>query len=172
MDSSRTFDAGTSSHRGPSPRLCSPEPAVCAASLPFADSYCVDIMRSYRFRGGLAREIEVLLKLQHHQHRCESGSVYSPRSIRPIGFERAIRFSWGGWTWLPLFQFTMDDVTLREGPLRVADALGPELDGWNIANWFIARNAWLGDQQPIDLMEKELPLVIEAASRDRFPPVG
>jgi hypothetical protein len=172
MNSSRTFDSQASGHMWSSLRLCSPEPALSAANRPSADSCFVDMMGCYRCRGGLAREIEVLTHLNHYHPRCDDHSIHPTLSGRPRGLERAIRFSWGGWTWLPLFQFRMEDATLREEPARVVDALGPEYDGWDVANWFIARNLWLHDQMPIDVMDKELGLVIEAARTDRFIVAG
>jgi len=136
------------------------------------DACFVDMMRGYRCRGGLARELEVLLQLQHR--RCGRGtpSIQAKGSIRPEGFERAIRFAWGGWTWLPLFQFVMEDLTLCETPARVVSALGPEFNGWEVAQWFIERNTWLHDRRPIDVMGTELGLVIEAARTDRFVAAG
>jgi hypothetical protein len=172
MEPSHAFDAGTSGHRWPLRHLCSPEPVVSVEYAYSADGCFVDMMRCYRCRGGLARELEVLSLLKHRGPGCGSHSTHPARSIRPRDFERAIRFSWGGWTWLPLFQFRMEELILREEPVRVADALGPEFNGWDVANWFIARNAWLRNQRPIDLIDKELALVIEAARTDRFVATG
>jgi Protein of unknown function (DUF2384) len=131
-----------------------------------ADGCFIEMMRRYRCRGGLAREIEVLLQWQ--QRRCGMPSSPTQRSMRPAGLAGAIRFEWGGWAWLPLFQFRIEDLSLHEGPARVVDALGPEFDGWEAAQWFITRNNWLRDRRPIDVMDTELGLVLEAARTDRF----
>lgn len=168
MDHGRAFNAETLGHRWSSMRLGSPEPAFSVAKPPSADDCFIDMMRCYRCRGGLVRELEVLLQLKDRRPRCDRPLVHSAQAVRPVGFERAIRFSWGGWSWLPLFQFRLADMTLREGPVRVVDALGSEFDGWDVAHWFTAPNAWLRNQRPIDVMDNELVLVIEAARTDRF----
>lgn len=131
------------------------------------DSCFVDMMRCYRCRGGLARELEVLLQLERRSGN-ETQPVQPNRSTRPANFDRAVRFAWGGWTWLPLFQFNMADRVLRRTPARVVDALGPGFDGWEVAQWFVAPNNWLHDRRPIDVMDTELGSVIEAARTDRF----
>jgi hypothetical protein len=173
MDASLAITAQASGRRRPPLRLGFHEQVLSVASPPSADGCFVEMMRCYRSRGGLAREVEVLSQLKHRRPRCDDGrSIHPGRSFLPIGFERAIRFAWGGWSWLPLFQFRLDDVTLREGPMRVVDALGPEFDGWDVAQWFTARNAWLRDQRPIDVIDNELVLVIEAARTDRFIAAG
>jgi Protein of unknown function (DUF2384) len=133
-----------------------------------ADIGFIEMMRGYRCRGGLAREVEVLLQLQQRPLGAEARSAPARRSIRPEGWAHAIRFEWGGWAWLPLFQFSLADLSLREAPALVVDALGPEFDGWEAAQWFITRNNWLHDRRPIDVMDTQLGLVLEAARTDRF----
>lgn len=157
-----------SAHRGPRPPLAGFEQLPGVSSWVSADGCFVDMMRSYRSRRGLARELELLSKLEHRRFRCETQSVQAHCPVRPEGFERAIRFTWGGWTWLPLFQLRVEDLSLCEASARVVVALGPEFDGWDVAQWFVARNNWLHDRRPLDVMETDLALVIEAARTDRF----
>ncbi len=130
------------------------------------DEAFIELLHFYRCRGGMAREIEVLSHL-----KCRAFQAGQPAS-RPSEFDRAVRFSWGGWTWLPLFQFNREDLSLRAQPLRVVDELMPVFDGWEVTRWFAARNTWLRDQLPIDVMDENLSLVIEAARVDRFIAAG
>lgn len=172
MDHAPAFSAEAAGRRGLPLPPGGFEHTSSAASWAGTDACFVDMMRCYRCRGGLARELEVLLQLQHRRSGCGAHSIQAKGSIRPESFERAIRFSWGGWTWLPLFQFINEDLSLRETPARVVNALGPEFNGWEVAQWFIERNIWLHDRRPIDVMDTEFGLVIEAARTDRFVAAG
>ena len=172
MDRGLLLSAETSAREGLSRRLPAFEHRTGLTIGTSSDDCFVEMMRCYRGRGGLARELEVLLQLEHRRSVEEVHSAQLNRSNRPQGFERAIRFQWSGWTWLPLFQFSMAEPTLREAPARVVDALGPGFDGWDVAQWFVSPNGWLHDRRPIDVMDMELGMVLEAARTDRFVAEG
>jgi hypothetical protein len=124
------------------------------------------VLLRYRCRGGIAREIEVLVHLKQRWSQPDS------QPTRPVGFERAIRFSWSGWTWLPMFQFNPIDMSLSAAPARVVEELGPAFDGWEIAQWFVGSNSSLGGQRPIDVLGQQPTRVIEAARVTRFIAAG
>lgn len=126
------------------------------------DQRFIDMLHLCRSRGGLAREEEILRRMNHRANRprqdCEAGYPH----------DGLIRLEWGGSAWLPLFQFCKEDMTVRAETARVVFELSPVFDGWAIAEWFMAPNAWLLNQPPIDALDTHFPAVIEAARADRF----
>ncbi len=70
-----------------------------------------------------------------------------------------------GVTLFPGFQF---DEQGRPKPViaEVVRALGSESSDWELALWFVSRTGWLGGRRPVDLLELEPQVVIEAAERE------
>jgi hypothetical protein len=66
-----------------------------------------------------------------------------------------------GFEHVPLFQFTDDLYVVDAMPqlLKIFRALSD----WQIALWFFSPNAWLGDQRPMDLLQRDPDSVIDAA---------
>ena len=77
-------------------------------------------------------------------------------------------FEWQGNFWVPMFQFELGDLSIRQVPRTVRAELGSVFDGWALAVWFVQPCAWLSGQSPLDLMEADLPAVLEAARSERF----
>jgi hypothetical protein len=64
----------------------------------------------------------------------------------------------------PGFQF---DENGRPRPI-IADVLaafGDRLTGWELALWFTGSSDWLGDEHPVDVLDSDPELVVEAARR-------
>ena len=129
------------------------------------DDAFIELLQLYRAHGGLAREIELLARLKR---RGATGEA----AIRPERFASSIRFPWGGWQWLPLFQFCTDDLSLHPHAARVIDELAAVFDGWALAQWFAASNSCLRGRRPIDVIHVLPDLVVEAARVDRFVAAG
>jgi hypothetical protein len=81
-------------------------------------------------------------------------------------------FEWQGSFWIPMFQFELRDLSLKPGPRQVLAELMPLFSGWSLAAWFVRPNSWLNDQIPVDLLDLNLPAVLEAARADRFVVAG
>src|SRR3954447_404450 len=47
----------------------------------------------------------------------------------------------------------------------VLAAVGDRLTGWELALWFTGGNGWLGGKRPVDVLDGDPELVVEAASR-------
>jgi hypothetical protein len=64
----------------------------------------------------------------------------------------------------PAFQF---DESGKPRPV-IADllaAVGDRLTGWELALWFTSSNDWLGELRPVDVLDSDPELVVEAAAR-------
>jgi hypothetical protein len=78
------------------------------------------------------------------------------RKVFPVDVDGAQRF--------PGFQF---DENGRPRPI-IADVLaafGDRLTGWELALWFTGSSDWLGDERPVDVLDSDPELVVEAARR-------
>ena len=47
----------------------------------------------------------------------------------------------------------------------VLAAVGDRLTGWELALWFTSSNDWLGELRPVDVLDSDPELVVEAAAR-------
>ena len=71
-----------------------------------------------------------------------------------------------------MFQFDLNDLSVRPGLQQVLAELSGEFDDWSLAAWFAEPNSWLDDQRPVDLIATDLRSVVEAARADRFIAAG
>jgi hypothetical protein len=69
---------------------------------------------------------------------------------------------------LPIFQFDLATMSLRDGPHRALLELDGVFDDWELARWFVQPNDWLQDAAPIERIENDLTAVLQAARADRF----
>ena len=62
----------------------------------------------------------------------------------------------------PGFQFGPDGRPL---PViaQVLTVLGQRLSGWELALWFTGSNGWLGGERPVDVLDSDPELVVDAA---------
>lgn len=75
-------------------------------------------------------------------------------------------------TWLPVFQF--DPVTLQvtQTARQVVAELRDVFDDTDLAAWFAAPNAWLGEATPADALALRADAVLAAARAERFAAAG
>jgi hypothetical protein len=64
----------------------------------------------------------------------------------------------------PGFQFGATGKPLRV-IAQVLAAVGDRLSGWELALWFTGSNGWLGGMRPVDVLDSDPELVVEAAGR-------
>ncbi len=127
------------------------------------DAKFVDMMRAFRRSGGLAREQEVLDRIESCNSPC-----WRPDHLGGT----IVCFEWERNLWLPWFQFDPADMSLRPGPASVIAELSAVFDGWRMATWFAEPNLWIGDARPIDLIDDCVASVLGAARADRFIAAG
>lgn len=126
----------------------------------------VAMLAAYRDTGGTARADDLARLLQDRQH----GGYVS--LARLLAHGKVFSFEWRGSRWVPMFQFDLDDLSLRPGPQQVLAELNGEFDDWGLAAWFTQPNSWLDDQRPVDVIDVDLKSVVEAARADRFIAAG
>jgi hypothetical protein len=81
--------------------------------------------------------------------------------------------------WIPMFQFELLGLIVAVGPQRVIANLGPGLDGWEIASWFVEPHSWLTENtpegrniSPIQCLGSRYPDVLDAARAYHFAEMG
>jgi hypothetical protein len=119
---------------------------------------------------------------------CNLGGVVSidvltmmlrKRSDQPISLlarwlvnRDVISFKSNGQTLLPTFQFDWLTGAVRPGVLGVLAELRGAFDDDEIADWFVQPNSSLLGDSPVNLTDKDLAAVLEAARIDRFVVMG
>ncbi|MEO8525622.1 MAG: hypothetical protein ABI460_12935 [Caldimonas sp.] len=127
------------------------------------DAVAFEAMRAmYQPAGGLARGDD-LARLLEDRARGDYVSL-----ARLIVTNRIFGFEWQQSFWIPMFQFNLDDLSVRRGLRQVLGELASEFEGWRLAAWFIEPNAWLKQGRPVDLIDSNLSEVVQAARADRF----
>jgi len=100
-------------------------------------------------------------------------SVADGRSgSRLIVSREILSFNWRRARWIPMAQFGKDGLSLKPQFLQVWSELAGDMDGWEVASWFASPSAWLDQSRPVDLIDGDLPAVLQAARADRFVRVG
>jgi hypothetical protein len=151
-------------------RHAAPRPP--AAPLPFAPTQCTplepldvvfaELLNAYRRSGGLARASEVAMRAAS---RRRDGSAWLEDCLQR---RVLISFDWHAGLWLPLFQFTPTDMSLREDVCRPCAELSGIMDGWELALWFVRPQCLLHHCSPLDMLDTEPALVLDAARCAHF----
>ena len=124
------------------------------------------VLSAYHASGGVARGDNLGRLLDDWQ--C--GDFVS--LARLIASGEIFSFRWHGENWVPMFQFDLRDLSCRPGPRQVSAELKSVFDDWTLAVWFVQPNSWLHAQRPLDLLDSNLPAVLQAARADRFIAAG
>lgn len=120
------------------------------------------LRHAFRPSGGIARGDDLSRLLE--DHRC--GDFIS--LARFIAHHEIFAFQWRDSFWIPMFQFDLQDLSIRTEPRRVLAELESVFDGWSMAVWFAQPNSWLHGHRPVDLLQTDLDGVLQAACADRF----
>ncbi len=130
---------------------------------PVASEHDFGLLRhAFRPSGGIARGDDLSRLLE--DHRC--GDFIS--LARFIAQHEIFAFQWRDSFWIPMFQFDLQDLSIRTEPRRVLAELESVFDGWAMAVWFAQPNSWLHGHRPVDLLGTDLDSVLQAACADRF----
>jgi hypothetical protein len=130
------------------------------------DEEFVALRDAYRASGGVERGDD----LARWMEGCSSGDFVSLARLIVAG--EVFSFEWHHSFWIPMFQFELPGLRLRDGPRRVLAELAPAFDGWRLAQWFVQPNDALATQRPLDLIDHQLDAVLAAARADRFVAIG
>ena len=127
------------------------------------DEQFLSMLRGFRASGGLHRGSRYAARARC----CRMADDQNAGDVTP-----PLYFEWGGELWFPAFQFNPADRSLRCAPAQIIAELAPLFDGWELAQWFVAPNLWLGDARPVDLLDIDPDGVVGAARADRFIATG
>jgi hypothetical protein len=127
-----------------------------------ADREFAAMCTAYRATGGVARWVDLARLLGGQRY---GGCISLPRLIASGD---VFEFEWRQTFWVPMFQFELPDLLIKQGPRRIRAEIVNEFRGWFLATWFARPNAWLRDRRPVDLLDADLPAVLAAARADRF----
>jgi hypothetical protein len=76
---------------------------------------------------------------------------------------RVFGFKWRDVLWIPMFQFDVRDLSVKNGSRLVLAELTAKFSGWTLASWFAQGNSRLEGRRPIDVLDVDLPKVVQAA---------
>ena len=130
------------------------------------DREFVAMHAAYRATGGMARGDDLGRLMEDRRH----GDLASLARLIVIG--EIFSFEWHHSFWVPMFQFELRDLTVKPAHQQVLAEFAGALDGWTLALWFALPNSWLNGQRPADLLDSNLPAVLDAARTDRFIAAG
>jgi hypothetical protein len=95
--------------------------------------------------------------LEDHHH------AYVMSLEKLIASGKVFGFDWRRTFWVPMFQFDLGDLSVKQGPRHVWAALAATFDGLTLAAWFVRPSAWLYGRRPVDLLDSNLLDVLQAA---------
>jgi hypothetical protein len=130
------------------------------------DRQFLAMQRGFAQSGGLAKGDEVARMM-----RRDSKQPLSTLA-RHIVDRQAVSFVWCGQIWLPLFQFDLPDMRLRDDASAIVSVLTDLWDDWELALWFVQPNDHLGGVTPIQRFEADPFAVLQSARTDRFIALG
>jgi len=113
----------------------------------------------YRAFGGLATSAEMSARLP---------DIGISRLARGIVAREIVSFEWRGDYWLPRFQFEGEGLAVDADTTVLIAELSAALDDWELAQWFVTPNAWLGERMPVQAMVTDFASVHDAARCLRF----
>ena len=127
--------------------------------VPGRDLHFLELLSAYRKSAGIGLSSEVAAR------RPVTGLSDLARAIAS---REVLSFEWGGHLWLPLFQFEYRELTVHTSVLALLRELSAVLDDWEMADWFVAPNAWLENSAPLSLVFADSARVLDAARALRF----
>lgn len=126
------------------------------------DHEFIALMGQYRSFGGIATREEVAARMR----RAGAGDLST--LARRIAARELISFEWNGGFWLPLFQFDLSDMSLKESTRRIVAELNTVLDGWEFAKWLADPDEALRGKRPVEVIDSGSPEVLHAARLARY----
>jgi len=153
------------------PMAWRPRPAAAPDSLEtpdgvFAPGEWALLNRALAASGGIVTADELADLLRRH-----TGQGLS-QVARWLVAGDLIKFRFLGQTQLPLFQFDLRDMTLRNAAQDVAAEMRGVFEGAELTRWFAEGNSWLSGIAPADHLGANAAAVIAAARADRFIATG
>ena len=87
---------------------------------------------------------------------------------RHIALRDIVSYEWRNHRWIPLFQFDIRNMDIKQEVSRVAQVLSPVFDNGMLALWFTKPNTWLKGRRPVDWIDSHFSDVLCAARAHKF----
>ncbi len=118
--------------------------------------------KAFRPHGGFVSGDDVMHRLRR--------LVQQPASTleRWLASRKVLNVWWRDQTLMPMFQFDLENMTVRPACARVVDELKAVFDDWELTLWFATPNTWLNGMAPVTLLTRDDVQVLQAARADRF----
>jgi hypothetical protein len=130
------------------------------------DRQMLNMARAFQPTGGWVDSSEVVRLLRKRSN--QPISVLAHWVVR----RDVISIAWQSRRLLPLFQFSLVDMTVRAPITALIRELADVFDDWDLACWFAQPNAWLDGKAPVDILDQDLEAALHAARADRFVAMG
>jgi hypothetical protein len=129
---------------------------------PMPPALLEQVNRNAKARGDLAREFGLLSSADVAALAESTSANASAMASRWKAEGKVFTTSSAGQQRFPGFQFGPDGRPL---PViaQVLTLLGGRLSGWELALWFTGSNGWLGGERPVDVLDSDAELVVDAA---------
>ena len=92
--------------------------------------------------------------------------------VQHIAMRDIVSYEWRSHCWIPLFQFDIRNMGIKQEVRRVSQVLFPVFDNAMLAMWFTEPNAWLKGRRPVDWIDSHFSDVLYAARAHRFVAAG
>ena len=92
--------------------------------------------------------------------------------LQHIAMRDIVSYEWRSHCWIPLFQFDICNMSIKQEVRRVSQVLCPVFDNAMLAMWFTEPNAWLKGRRPVDWIDSHFSDVLYAARAHRFVAAG
>ncbi|WP_418320300.1 hypothetical protein [Piscinibacter sakaiensis] len=119
-----------------------------------------DLIEAFNAAGGIASGEKITILLRR---RCDQPLSQLARWIVSGDI---ISLDWRGQTLIPLFQFDLEQMTIKPEVVALLAALAGRLDNDQASRWLVAPNIWLNDRKPLDCIADDLPAVLKAAEAE------
>ena len=83
-----------------------------------------------------------------------------------------VSYEWRNCYWVPMFQFDIRSMNIKQEVRRVTQELCPVFDNRMLAMWFTEPNTWLKGRRPVDWIDSHFSDVLYAARAHRFAAMG
>lgn len=122
----------------------------------------VAMLQTYRPTGGIMRGDDLARLFQHHRR----GDVTT--LAKSIVAQEIFGFYWAHEFWVPMCQFDLSNLSIKQALRQVRSELPKDMDGWVLAAWLAEPNAWLMGLKPVDLLDTDPPALLRAARADHM----
>ena len=127
-----------------------------------SDDQFAIMLKAYRGTGGITRAEEfATLSMQR-------GGPDAATLAKWVSTRQVICFDWQSQAWLPFFQFSRSDLSVRPELSGIFAELTGVYSAWALANWFSRPKASLANRTPVEALAYNFAAVLHAARVDRL----